>query len=176
MGTKNQHFVPRVYLKSWETRVFSDREPKKPFQGVYQFDKGNTVGNGTTRESILWEPHLYTISFRQLYMAQKCPGVYRYFADEIYKSMKNNCPKPVYAKLGSVYIKNKSNVRRYLYKINEWDFFYYDGTVARKKSLLNRFNDLRCYLLEDLFGSLFESRWDEIKSKRLIMVRMADIS
>lgn len=66
MATKNQHFVPRVYLKAWETKVETKKEPQKQFDGVYYFEKGDTVGEGATRETILWEPHLYTISFRQL--------------------------------------------------------------------------------------------------------------
>ena len=29
MPTKNQHFVPRVYLKAWETEVETSKDPKK---------------------------------------------------------------------------------------------------------------------------------------------------
>ena len=78
MATKNQHFVPWVYLKAWETKVETKKEPQKQFDGVYYFEKGDTVGEGATRETILWEPHLYTISFRQLYLAKKCPKVYSF--------------------------------------------------------------------------------------------------
>ena len=60
MATENQHFVPRVYLKAWETKVETKKEPQKQFDGVYYFEKGDTVGEGATRETILWEPHLYT--------------------------------------------------------------------------------------------------------------------
>lgn len=37
---------------------------------VGDYEKEDTVGDGATRETILWEPYLYTISFRQLYLAQ----------------------------------------------------------------------------------------------------------
>lgn len=33
MPTRNQHFVPRVYLKAWKTQVENHQEPNKPFQG-----------------------------------------------------------------------------------------------------------------------------------------------
>ena len=65
MPTKNQHFVPRVYLKAWETQVENHQEPNKQFQGVYIFKNGISIGEGRTVETILWKPHLYTIKFDQ---------------------------------------------------------------------------------------------------------------
>lgn len=85
MPTKNQHYVPRVYLKAWETKVETNKEPTKQFDGVYFFENGATVAEGRTIETILWEPHLYTISFRQLYIADKCPKVYSYFVEKVYE-------------------------------------------------------------------------------------------
>lgn len=35
MPTKRQHFVPRVYMKAWETKVETAKEPDKKFDGVY---------------------------------------------------------------------------------------------------------------------------------------------
>lgn len=173
MATRNQHYVPRVYIKSWETQVETSKEPQKKFVGVYRFDDGAMIGEGCTRDVILWKPHLYTIKFTQLYLAQKCPGVYKYFAEMIYESMVNNSPKPVYGKLGYSIIKTKKSVYKHLYDINDWDFFYYDGTVARKQSLINRFNDFRCYLIEDSFSSIFESKWDSIKDTFITEVKQA---
>lgn len=162
MATKNQHYVPRVYLKTWETKVETSREPQKFFDGVYYFGKSDTIGEGSTREAILWKPHLYTISFRQLYLARKCPKVYNFFVDEIFSLMRNNSPQPVYGKLGYSLIKTRRSVYKHLYDIDDWEFYYDDGTMARKKALLNRFNDIRCYLLEDSFSSVFESKWERI--------------
>lgn len=162
MATKNQHFVPRVYLKGWETKVQTTKEPQKKFDGVYYFKDGATIGEGSTREAILWEPHLYTIRFGQLCLAKKCPLVYNFFVDEIYQCMRTNRHQPVYGRLNYSIIKTKKSVRKHLFDIDNWDFYYDDGTTARKRALLNRFYDIRCYILEDSFSSFYESRWEAI--------------
>ncbi len=162
MATKNQHFVPRVYLKAWKTKVENKKEPQKQFDGVYYFKDKAIIGEGITCGAILWEPHLYTISFKQLYLAKECPMVYTFFANEIHQSMRNNSPQPVYGKLNYSIIKTKNSVRKHLFDIDDWDFYYDDGTVARKKALLNRFQDIHCYILEDAFSSIFESKWESI--------------
>ena len=59
-------------------------------------------------------------------------------------------------------IKTKRSVHRHLYDIESWDFYYDDGTVARKKAFLNGLNNLRCYLLEDSFSSIFENGWENV--------------
>lgn len=64
-------------------------------------------------------------------------------------------------------IKEKNSVYKHLYEIDDWEFFYYDGTTAKKKSLLNRFNDMRCYLIEESFDNRFETRWESIKDSFL---------
>lgn len=37
---KKQHFVPRVYLKAWETQVETLKEPDKKFKGIYVIKDG----------------------------------------------------------------------------------------------------------------------------------------
>ena len=160
--TKKQHFVPRVYLKAWETKVETKKEPQKKFNGVYYFGKSDTVGEGATRETILWEPHLYTISFKQLYLAKECPKVYKFFVDEVFNLMRQNNPQPVYGKKGYSLIKTKRSIQKHLYEIDSWEFYYDDGTTARKKALMSRFNDIRCYLLEESFNILFENNWEGV--------------
>ena len=41
MPTKKQHFVPRVYMKAWETQVETLKEPDKKFNGIYVIKDGN---------------------------------------------------------------------------------------------------------------------------------------
>lgn len=63
MPTKKQHFVPRVYMKAWETQVETIKEPDKKFNGIYVIKDGS-IGDGANRNSVLWKPHLYTINFK----------------------------------------------------------------------------------------------------------------
>ena len=63
MSTRKQHFVPQVYMKAWETKVETSKNPKNKFDGVYVF-KNSNIGEGANRKSVLWKPHLYTISVR----------------------------------------------------------------------------------------------------------------
>ena len=39
MSIRFQHYVPQVYLRAWESKVVSIKEPKKEFMGVYYFEK-----------------------------------------------------------------------------------------------------------------------------------------
>ena len=163
MPTKNQHYVPRVYLKAWETKVETNKEPTKQFDGVYFFENGATVAEGRTIETILWEPHLYTISFRQLYIADKCPKVYSYFVEKVYEAMINNSPKPVYGKLGYSIIRKKQSVRKHLNDVDKWEFYYVDdNSLARKKAIINRLDDMNCYIIEDSLDRFYETRWESI--------------
>lgn len=163
MATKKQHFVPRVYLKAWETQVETKNEPNKIFQGVYMFENGSIVGEGRNKDTILWEPHLYTIRFNQLYIAKKCPKIFKFYVDSVYDAMINNEPDPVYGKIGYSIIKTKESIRKHLDSIEKWDFYYINGGDAKKKSIINRINDIRCYILEDAFSVFFENNWETIR-------------
>lgn len=162
MPTRKQHYVPQIYLKAWETRVETKSEPEKKFDGVYYFGKSDDIGDGSTRETILWKPNLYTIDFQQLYMAKGCPKVYNYFVDEVFNIMRTGGPQPVYGKFGYSVIRTRRSVQKHLFDINNWKFYYDDGKEARTAALLNRFKDLRCYLLEDSFNKFFENRWENV--------------
>lgn len=50
MAAKKQHFVPRVYMKAWETEVETLKEPTKKLEGVYMFSGDNKIGNGANRD------------------------------------------------------------------------------------------------------------------------------
>ena len=131
MATKEQHFVPRVYLKQWEGTVATLKEPNKQFTGVYYFDSDSFIGDGKNTGSILWKPHLYTINFDQIYIAEQCPLVYADFVSQVYSLMREREPAPVYGKLGYSNIKTRESVRKHLSQVDTWTFFYYDGNLAR---------------------------------------------
>lgn len=88
MSTKKQHFVPRVYMKAWETQVETNKEPEKKFNGIYVIKDGNK-GEGANRKSVLWKPHLYTIKFKYLFICNSCSRVKTQFVDMIYDLLRN---------------------------------------------------------------------------------------
>ena len=48
MPTKRQHYVPRVYIKAWETEVETIEEPNKKFKGLYVFENSD-IGQGKNK-------------------------------------------------------------------------------------------------------------------------------
>lgn len=159
MSIKKQHFVPRVYLKAWETQVETLKEPDKKFNGIYVIKEGS-IGEGTNRNSVLWKPHLYTISFKYSFICNSCPRVKSKFADMIYNLLRNGFKQPVYGKLGYSIIKTKKSIKKHLNEIHNWKFYYDDGNMARETAILNRIEALNCYILEDAFDDYIEKNWE----------------
>lgn len=164
MSTKRQHFVPQTYLKAWEGVVISSNSPDKPISGVYYFEGDSQLGEGRNKDSVLWQPSLYTISFDQRFIGEGCPKVIKDFVNQIDELMKNRSPEPVYGKDGYCEIRNKASIRKHLDNIDEWEFYYYDGRKARKNGILKDIHGLSSYLLEDGFDSMFETKWTDTLS------------
>ncbi len=158
MSTTEQHFVPRVYLKAWETQVETLTTPDIKFKGVYTFKEANTLGNGANRKSILWKPHLYTITFDHSYIMKSCPEIFSDFIDQIYKIMQNGFKKPLYAKLGYSKICTKQSIRKHFRDIDKWDFYYNDGNLA-PQSVKQQIGKIKSFIIEDGLNKLYENHW-----------------
>lgn len=157
--TKKQHFVPRTYLKAWETKVETLEKPSDKFDGVYVFANGKDIGDGRTRESVLWLRNLYTVEFSDIfYLYNACPKIRKYFVQKVFDFMNE---EKVYAKYDKyVRIESKRSVEKYLCQIDDWDLFRYtDDELAKKKAFLTKVYRLKCYLLEDAFDDCFENSW-----------------
>ncbi len=161
MSTKRQHYVPRVYMKAWETTVETIKEPAKKFQGVYVFNNSE-IGDGANRNSVLWKPHLYTINFRYSFICQSCSKVKTQFVNMIYELLRNGFKQPIYGKYGYSIIKTKKSINKHFYEIPSWEFYYYDGNPARKTAIINQINALNCFILEDAFDAFLEQNWENI--------------
>lgn len=159
MPTKKQHFVPRVYMKAWETKVETSKEPNKKFNGVYVFNDSD-IGEGVNRNSVLWQPHLYTINFLYSHICKSCPKVKNEFVSMIYDLLRTGFAKPVYGKIGYSIIKTKKSIDKHFFEINDWEFYYDDGNIARKTSIRNQIDALNCYILEDAFDNYLEKNWE----------------
>lgn len=161
MPTKRQHFVPRVYMKAWETQVETAKEPDKKFNGIYVIKDGD-AGEGANRNSVLWKPHLYTINYKYSFISNSCSKVKSQFVDMIYDLLKNGYKQPVYGKLGYSIIKTKKSINKHFFEIQDWEFYYEDGNVAKKTAILNQIDAFNCYILEDAFDDYLEKNWERI--------------
>lgn len=132
---KKQHYVLKVYLKAWVTKVESSKNPQKYFEGVYYFENRNTIGEGRKIENILWSPHLYTVKFNsnKIRLFKKCPKIYNFFVNKIYTLMKENEPMSVYGEWRGNKLKTKDSIYKCLDNINNWDFYYYNEKRLEKK-------------------------------------------
>lgn len=107
MPTKQQHFVPRVYMKAWETNVETIKNPHIKFSGVYIFEDQSSLGDGANIKSVLWMPRLYTVRFHHKFICGSCPRIMDDFVSQIYSIMRENSSNPIYAKLGHSIIRTK---------------------------------------------------------------------
>ena len=67
---------------------------------------------------------------------------------------------PVYGKYEHSIIKTKRSIEKHLFQIQDWQFFYDDGNIARKAAILNYVNDLNSYILESAFDDFLEKNWE----------------
>ena len=165
MGTKRQHYVPKVYLKAWEGKVENSKHPGNIFEGVYIYEGDSPIGEGFSRDAVLWSPHIYTISFQDSYLVKKCSRVRKEFVSEVDRLMKEGFKKIVYAKCRYSIIKNKRSIEKHIDEIDNWDFYYEDGRLAGKKGILERINSINSYILEDSFSKVYEEHWEELLNK-----------
>lgn len=135
-------------MKAWETQVETSKEPEKKFQGIYVIKDG-VVGEGANRESVLWKPHLYTINFKYSFICNSCSKVKTHFVEMIYEFLRKGFEQPVYAQYGYSIIKTKKSIQKHFFEVHDWEFYYEDGNVARKKSILNQIEEFNCYIHSD---------------------------
>ena len=96
MPTTRQHFVPKSYLKAWETSVRNSHEPTKRFEGVYVFTDKAGKGEGRNTKSILWSQSLYTVKYADyLYIHGKYPEIDNDFIYGIREVLCNDFLKPI---------------------------------------------------------------------------------
>jgi hypothetical protein len=161
MATKNQHYVPRVYLKAWETRVVSKREPKKPFQGVYYYDKKDLeTGDGRNKDSILYLPRLYNINSQLFFMIHKYPKIQE---DVINQVMMKLSGRKVDTFFQGKQLNTFQDFAENFNELNEWEFIDQENPedTISKKAVINDINNINSYVIENSFDSVVESKWEE---------------
>ena len=87
MPTRNQHFVPRVYLKRWS--------PKNN-ENVFYYKKSNLeIGEPRNVTSILFKRHTYTITFESYFTLDHMPKIKEDFAEQIREIGRASCRERV---------------------------------------------------------------------------------
>ena len=160
MPTTHQHFVPKAYLKAWQTHVRNSQEPNKRFDGVYIIDDRAIKGEGVNIKNVLWSQSIYTIKFRDYsYIRGKYSLLDDEFIDGIEAILQKEYNQPVVAECSGTKIIGGQDLLNHLASLDTWEFKYADGNAAPKAKIINRINDMTSYCLEDGFDKLFENDW-----------------
>lgn len=156
MGSKpkNQHYVPRVYLKPWRNRN----------RKIWIADK-NQEDEVVERkeEKILSARNLYTVDFDQEFVINNCEEVKKEF---IYKINSLMDSRNVYAKYRDRKIKDFDQIKSDLKNVEQWHFFKedFDSEVNRSK-IIEDIKKLTSFYLEEKFSDYFENQWSQKRDK-----------
>lgn len=165
MATKNQHYVPRVYTKAWETQVSSLREPRRFFTGVYYYEKPDLItGDGRNKGSILTTDHTYTIDYNYMFILPRCPEIRKEFVDKINQLLH---ARKVIAKYKGQPLTSRTAISAKLAFLDEWEFTDYQGRMASKKATFNAIKEIRSYCLENKFNTYMENCWEDVLNEFL---------
>lgn len=160
MPTTHQHFVPKAYLKAWETRVRNSREPEKKFDGVYVFEGDEAKGEGITTKNVLWSQSLYTVKYTDYhYIHGKYPEIDRDFLSGIRNILDNTYRQTVLAENCGKQILTDQDLFENLIHLEEWDFKYADRNPAPKEKIINSITNLTSQCLEKGLDGVFERGW-----------------
>ncbi len=155
MPTRNQHFVPRVYLRRWS--------PQNT-ENVFYYKKPNLkIGEPRNVASILFERNTYTISFESYFTLDYMPKVKEDFANQISDILKR------YSAV-AFYNDNVLNTKELLTdplnlgKLDEWIFKKadYPDLLASKRKIIANIKDTRSYIIEEAFDDYIEKKWNDL--------------
>lgn len=159
MTIRRQHYVPRVYLKSWETQVVKKKEPNNPFKGVYYFEKSDLgVGDGRNKDSILWEPRLYNIDFELSFIIKSCPLIEKDYIKQVAEKLEERKVNAFH--LGKI-LRTSKEMATYFFELDNWDFKYKATpfNIAVKKAILNKIKQINSYVIEKALDDVIEKNW-----------------
>lgn len=164
--TKNCHFIPQTYLKSWAYN-----------NNIKIYDKTNKVEilNGFSISNHFCKKNLYNFKFEMLTYVREFPLIYSDFKKMIKNFIKENNIDVFYKKV-KFDIKNQ-NLGCLLEKDNI--DFYENGKIVgknKKNNLYNKLNQLKSTVLEDEFNKLIENNWTNFLEHLLTKPSLKGIS
>lgn len=167
---KNQHFVPQVYLKAWETTVYSLKEPTKPFNGVYKYTKHDLIlGDGCNKNNILAKNHTYTIDGNFLFLIKDLPEVEKEFLSKLKDIISRRKIKCFYK--DKELVRDKDYIDNLL-NVENWEFRKIDNSKVKQRAVINEIKDIRCYCIETKFDSFMEKKWENVLNNMLSVFPM----
>lgn len=166
MATRFQHYVPQVYLRAWENKVCSIKEPKKKFKGVYYYQKDDlSVGDGRNINSILAQNHTYTIDYEHTFVFDEMPEIANDYGAKIVEVLNKHKAIVYYndRKLQTIEDLTSRDVFPFL---EDWDFYKEDNpeNLARKKSIINDIKGIHSYVIENKLDDFLEKEWVKIRN------------
>ena len=157
MPQERQHYVPQVYLKSWEGPVRSLSDRNTVFNGVYIFDKKDiSVGDGRTRKKILFEENLYTIDFSNRFIGGRNPEIARDFAKQTLDLINT---KNVYACYSGLALSSEDIIMQHFDKLDEWRFVHNENGILNDVEIISEIKAQKSYVIESTFDKYVENVW-----------------
>ena len=165
MAGRDQHYVPKTYLRAWENEVSSKKEPDKKFKGVYHYYKNDlTTGDGRNVESILSRYHTYTIDFDHSFVFNEMPEVARDYGKKIQGIINQREVMAYYQgrKLDTIESLISDEAFQHL---EEWVFYKKDNPkrLAKKKAILNNIREVHSYEIEKKLDDFLEKEWQKTR-------------
>ena len=170
MAAKNQHFVPRVYLKSWETPDSYLSKSNKKLQSIFIFDKSDiSLGELRKTNKILFLRNAYTVEWKHLIFCTPCKLIIKDFEKQIRAHLEDF---EAVASLDNRLLSHREILNRcileseYLYnKINSFKFLYKKSknplSTGKSNDLLTKMQNVRSNIIEDAFAKRVEDSWKE---------------
>ncbi len=172
MATRFQHYVPQVYLRAWETKVCSIKEPKKKFNGVYYYQKDNLeIGDGRNTSSILAQYHTYTIDYDHTFVFNEMPEIAKDYGLKILNILNKHNAIAVYKDKELQTTEDVTSMNTFPFLI-DWDFYKKDDfpNVARKKAIINDIKEIRSYVIENKLDDFLEKEWVKTRDDFILAV------
>lgn len=155
MKKKDQHFVPRTYLRPW-----SDDNK------IYCYDRENKNGELKKIKKILFERYYYSLTLKDWILPsyKTMPLIYQDFVDQTFKLMREDNNKQIYALWNNKTIRSKNDISNYLINYLEWDFYYEKEGKAKNKYLKDQITSMKSLVLEDGLNTKFENDWPDFRN------------
>lgn len=161
MPVKRQHYVPQVYLKAWETRVVSKKEPSKHFDGIYYFGKSDLeIGDGKNKDSVLWESRLYTVDYDLSFIIPSCPKIQE---DYIKQTAERLEQRQVNAYFEGKLLETKEELVKHFLKLDDWEFRNSENPdlLPRTKAIFSDIKQINSYVIESALDNFVETKWEQ---------------